>query len=144
MYDCRHICMSLKILYWLLINNLCDIENICLDIGSIYLCQSIYNISVTTIFCHMEFAYRSKICRSVSMFYTIFLLSWQRTRTDLVWTWNMSMVSFYCLSSAWKCHPTESLIMDRKSTVTKYYRLLHGNVWNHAWHPSKSHQRCYQ
>jgi hypothetical protein len=44
------------------------------DISSIYLHWNIYNISVIAIFCHMEFAYRSKICRFVSMFHTNFLL----------------------------------------------------------------------
>jgi hypothetical protein len=28
-YNCRHVCLSLKILYWLFRNNLCDIDNVC-------------------------------------------------------------------------------------------------------------------
>jgi hypothetical protein len=61
-YGCRHICLTLKILYWLFRNNLCDVDNIY----------------------HTNFAYYSDVCCSVSMFHAIFLLPSQRTGTYLV------------------------------------------------------------
>jgi hypothetical protein len=61
-YGCRHICLTLKILYWLFRNNLCDADNIY----------------------HTNFTYYNDVCRSVSMFHTISLLPSQRTGTYLV------------------------------------------------------------
>jgi hypothetical protein len=49
-YGCRYICLSLKVLYWLFRNNLCDINNVC----------------------HTYFTYYSDVYRSLSMFYTNF------------------------------------------------------------------------
>jgi hypothetical protein len=101
--------MDLTICYacWLFRNNLCDIDNVY----------------------HTDFAYHSDVCRSVSMFHTIFLLPSQRTGTHLVSTICLGMLlglphlqmagwwSIYNLphnSSRW----TESSLLCRRAHQT--------------------------
>jgi hypothetical protein len=65
------------------IDFVCDLEHVSISIPRSNI--NIININVTVIFYHTNFTYHNDVCCFVYMFHTNFLLSWQRTGTNLVY-----------------------------------------------------------